>query len=120
MGVVSVAEHRQFRRIKISSPIEYKFFNTERFQQSVTCDISEGGISFIADGFIPNGTYIYFQAILRTRPQPLYGIARIAWCSKEPYEEKYKVGLEFTEAGTISREDITSLIQENKTPSYNS
>ncbi|HQP91216.1 MAG TPA: PilZ domain-containing protein [Candidatus Omnitrophota bacterium] len=120
IGEGSGQERRQFKRIKCNSPIEYKFFNSNRFQQTVTCDISEGGVSFIIDGFIPNGTHLYFQAHLKNRPQDLYGIAKVCWCSKEPYNEKYRVGLEFTEVGSISKEDIVALIRENKAPCYNS
>ncbi len=113
-------ERRQFRRIRVSSPIEYKFFNSGYFQQTVTCDISEGGISFLTDGLIPIGTHLYFQARLKNRPQALYGIARVTWCTKQPYEEKFKVGLEFTETGSISKADIALFIEENKIPCYNS
>ena len=96
------SERRQFRRIKTSSPIEYRFINSGRFTNSVTCDISEGGISFIVDGPVPIGTHLHFQVILRNRPQPIY----ISWATKEPYSSRYRIGLEFT--------------QENKVPCYNS
>lgn len=114
------SERRLFRRIKTSSPIEYKFLNTEKFQQTVTCDISEGGVSFTVDGPVPVGTHLHFQVNLRNRPQPIYGIAKIVWSSKEPYSSKYRIGLEFTEVGSISKADICSIIQENKAGCYNS
>lgn len=114
------AERREFRRIKVSSPIEYKFLNSERFVNSVTCDISEGGISFIVDGPVPIGTHLYFRARFRNRPQAIYGIARIAWSAKIPYSQQYKVGLEFREIGSISKADIVTFIQENKTPCFSS
>lgn len=113
-------ERREFRRIKVNSPVEYKFLNSGRFTNSVTCDVSEGGISFVVDGKIPTGTHLYFQAKLKNRPQAIYGIAKIAWSAKIPYSEKYKVGLEFTETGSISKADIAAFIQENKAPCYNS
>jgi c-di-GMP-binding flagellar brake protein YcgR len=113
-------ERRQFRRLKISSPISYRFFNTEKYQQSITCDISEGGVSFTSDGEIPIGTYLYFHVQLTKRPQPFYGIAKIAWASKEPYGGKYRIGIEFVETGSISKADIYSAIQENRSPAYNS
>ena len=113
-------DRRQFRRIKINSPIEYKFLNSQKFRQTVSCDISEGGISFMVDSFVPVGTYLYFHVRLRNRPQPLYGIARIVWSSKEPYSEKYRVGLEFTEVGSISRQDIYTIIEENKAGCFSS
>ncbi len=117
---INGAEKRQFRRIKVSSPVEYKFFNSEKFQQSVTCDISEGGISFIVDGPVPVGTHLYFQAQLKNKPQPIYGIARVAWTTKEPYSSRHRLGLEFTEVGSISKADICTFIQENKVACYNS
>lgn len=114
------AERRRFQRLKANCPVDYRFFNAERYQQSVTCDISEGGISFLVDGPVSIGTHIYFEARLKNRPQSLYGIARVAWSSREPYSEKYKVGLEFVEAGSISKADITSFIEQNRIACYNS
>jgi len=113
-------ERRQFRRIKTSSPIEYRFLNSGRFTNSVTCDISEGGISFIVDGPVPIGTHLHFEVKLKNRPQPIYGIAKITWATKEPYSSRYRIGLEFTEIGSISKADIATFIQENKVPCYNS
>ena len=113
-------ERRQFRRIKTSSPIEYRFLNSGRFTNSVTCDISEGGISFIVDGPVPIGTHLHFEVKLKNRPQPIYGIAKITWSTKEPYSSRYRIGLEFTEIGSISKADIATFIQENKVPCYNS
>ncbi|MFA5039138.1 MAG: PilZ domain-containing protein [Candidatus Omnitrophota bacterium] len=113
-------ERRRFRRLKSNCPVDYRFFNGERYQQSVTCDISEGGISFLVDGPVETGTHIYFEAKLRNRPQSLYGIARVAWSSPEPYSEKYKVGLEFVEAGSISKADISSFIEQHQVACFNS
>ena len=113
-----LAERRRFHRLKVNCPVEYRFFNGERYQQSVTCDSSEGGVSFLVDSRIEVGAHIYFHAKIRNRPQSLYGIARVAWSAQVPYSSKYKVGLEFVEAGSICREDVTSFIEENKLPCY--
>ncbi|QAT17443.1 hypothetical protein BU251_06805 [Candidatus Velamenicoccus archaeovorus] len=113
-------ERRRFRRLKVNCPVEYRFFNGNRYSQSITCDISEGGVSFLVDGPIDIGSHIYFHARLKNKPQELYGIARVQWSAQEPYSEKYKVGLEFVETGSILRPDISSFIQENKLPCYSS
>jgi hypothetical protein len=100
-------ERRRFRRLKINCPVEYRFFNGSRYNQSVTCDIGEGGVSFLVDGPIDIGSHIYFHAKLKNRPQEFYGIARVQWSAQEPYSEKFKVGLEFVETGSILRSDIS-------------
>lgn len=113
-------ERRRFRRLKTSLPVEYRFFDSDRFRQSVTCDISEGGVSFLMDGPAPTGAHLFFYVRLRHKPQPLYGIAKIAWSAPVPYSQKYKVGLEFIETGSISKNDVTMQIKENKVPCYSS
>jgi len=114
------SERRRFRRLKANCPVEYRFFNADRYQQSVTCDIGEGGVSFLVDGPVNIGSHIYFHARLNNRPQGFYGIARICWSAREPYSERYRVGMEFVEAGSISRADVTSFIEANKVPCYSS
>lgn len=116
----SSQDRRRFRRLKAQFPIDYRFFNSQRYNQSVTCDIGEGGICFLSDGPVDLGAYIYFQANLKNRPQPLYGIARVAWSRKEPYSEKFRVGLEFIEAGSVNKADISSFIEQNKLSCYSS
>jgi c-di-GMP-binding flagellar brake protein YcgR len=111
---------RRFKRIKISSPIEYRFLNDNRYQNTLICDISEGGICFLADGPVPLGAYVYFRVKLKNRPQPIFGIARIVWAAQEPYSMQHRVGLEFTEIGSISKADICTLIQEQKSSCYSS
>ncbi len=116
----TLEERRQFRRIRAHSPVEYKFLNSDKFKNSVTCDISEGGVSFTVDGPVPIGTHLYFQVQLRKRPQPICATAKVVWANKEPYSQQYRVGLEFIEVGSISSADIRSMIEESKCAAYNS
>lgn len=113
-------ERRRFPRLKIKCPVEFRFFDGNRYRQSVTCDISEGGVCFLTDGTVDAGTHVYFRAKLQNRPEGFCGIARACWSSPGPYSEKYRVGLEFVEAGSIRRTDISSFIEENKLSRHSS
>jgi c-di-GMP-binding flagellar brake protein YcgR len=113
-------ERRRFRRVRCLSPVEYRFVNDDKYHYGVTCDISEGGVSFKVDGSVPIGTHLYFRVKLRNRPQAILGIARVAWSAPEPYSEQYRLGLEFIEVNSVNKEDISTYIQENKSSFYSS
>ena len=54
------AEKRRFPRYPISSPVRYSQIKSKTFSGSITVDISEGGVCFLAGLFIPKGSYVRF------------------------------------------------------------
>ena len=109
-------ERRRWTRLRAYAPIKYRFLKEDRFECSITCDISEGGVGLLIDEPLPCGICLYFQIKLHDRPQPAYGIARVAWTAKDLYSEKYRAGLEFIEISSDSRMSIADFIKNTNPP----
>ena len=116
LDTTPVDERRRWPRLRAYAPVKYRFLKEDRFSCGITCDISEGGAGLLVDDPLPCGACLYFQIKLHNRPQPAYGIARVAWTSKDTYSEKYRAGLEFIEISTDSRSEIVSFVKNGAPP----
>jgi len=114
-----VEERRRWPRLRVYSPVKYRFLQKDRFQCCITCDISEGGAGLLMDAPLSRGTCIYFQIKLHDMPNPATGIARVVWVSKDPFSEKYRAGLEFLEISGASRSEISAFVDRNTPASHN-
>ncbi|MGE5280220.1 MAG: PilZ domain-containing protein [Deltaproteobacteria bacterium] len=109
----SPEDRRRWPRLRTYAPVKYRFLKEDRFLCCITSDISEGGVGLLVDDPLPCGACLYFQLKLRNAPQPAYGIARVAWTSKDPFSKKYRAGLEFIEINSGSRTEIASFVHDN-------
>lgn len=119
LDTTPIDERRRWPRLRVYSPVKYRFLQEERFQCCITCDISEGGAGLLMDSPVPRGTCLYFQIKLHDLPNPASGIARVVWTAKDTYSEKYRAGLEFLEISRTSRCEIADFVQKNVPPAKN-
>ena len=119
LDTTPIEERRRWPRLRVYSPVKYRFLKEERFQCCITCDISEGGAGLLLDNPLPRGTCLYFQIKLHDMPHPASGIARVVWASKDAFSEKYRAGLEFLEISGASRNEISVFVEKNIPPSKN-
>lgn len=87
-------ERRQFKRVSFRAPIQYQQVESPLGIGSVAFDLSEGGIRFYAEDFIPLNAQVLCE--LRLNPEQSVGLTGIvAWIQKVPHSESYHVGLQF-------------------------
>jgi len=86
-------ERRKFIRIPRSTKISYKISNSPKIKSSVTRNISQGGISFLADEFIPKGTILKLEFALEEFTYDDF--AKVIWVMEEAAGNQYEVGAEF-------------------------
>jgi len=101
-GRARVSEQRKYKRIEFKEPVQYRILDgipqtaagTIFFEGTVSCDLSEGGIKFRVEDFIPLKAVVV--VVVSLRDQPLLEIeGRVAWVQKIPHAENYLLGLEF-------------------------
>jgi len=114
-----IEERRRWPRLRVYSPVKYRFLKEDRFQCCITCDLSEGGAGLLLESPLPRGTCLYFQIRLHDLPNPASGIARVTWTSKDVYSQRYRAGVEFLEVSNGSRSDIADFVQKNIPPVMN-
>ncbi|MDO8661898.1 MAG: PilZ domain-containing protein [Candidatus Omnitrophota bacterium] len=86
-------ERRKFIRIPQSTKISYEIANNPRPKSLITRNISEAGISFLADEFIAVGSVLKIQFSLKEFSYD--GFAKVVWIMEDTRNERYEIGAQF-------------------------
>jgi len=101
-------EKRKNSRINVSFPVECKSLPSRKYHYTVSKDLSVGGARIISNDLIAKNTLLKISINLIKNVLDL--TARVAWCSKERFSERYLAGLEFTEMNIATQKTLLSLI----------
>ncbi len=104
------AEKRRFPRHPISSPIRYQQVKSKSFSGSITVDISEGGICFLAGLFIPKGFSIQFTIPVTDRVFNIEG--KTAYATFVDNIGFYRTGIEFQNADIFFRTKFSEQVSQ--------
>lgn len=91
----AVEEKRRFSRITLHSPLRYQIRGLSEFHNTLSNDISLGGVSFNNSRFIASNTAVALEINVLSRS--LRPIGRVAWSSPLPHSDRYHLGIEFLE-----------------------
>jgi len=88
-------EKREFPRIKLKRPLGYRARGTHETNNTISENISLGGICFVTERFIAPKTALAIEIDILTRM--LCPIASVVWSWPLPHSDRYHVGVEFLE-----------------------
>ena len=105
-------ERRRFVRLDTRLDLAYTILPSGQAKQSLTKNVSAGGICLISDQALPPGTRLQVALKLPGREQSVNAIAEVVW--NEPYEviskaerrRSAEVGLRFVEIAPADREAL--------------
>ncbi len=83
-------EHRQFVRLDTRLQVSYSLVPSEGSQETVTRNISSGGICLFTDSVLSPDTRLQITIHLPNRKQPVQAMGEVVW--SEPYEVVSKAG----------------------------
>ena len=82
------------------------------FDNSQTVDISDSGIGFFSQRFIPVDTNMVLEIALAPKAEPLLTVGRVKWIQKVGYLDRYRVGMEFTDIPETSKGRLSKYIEK--------
>ncbi len=90
-------EKRKYPRVNSTVPLQYKKLKelSEGTIGAITQDVSEGGVRFIANEFLPLASRLVVEVFLPAQPKPIKAISKVAWIKKVSSSEQYVVGNQF-------------------------
>jgi len=103
-----IEEKRDSPRLKLRTPLRYQVRGTSESGETVTDDISRGGISFIEHKFIAPAALVMLEINLLSRI--LRSVGRVAWASPLPRSDRYRLGIEFLELGSQEKNYLNDFI----------
>lgn len=103
-------ERRKFVRIPEHAQISYQILNSQKEYSSLTKDISQGGIRFWVQEFIPENTHLKIKCTLEKISFSFEAVVRLAWITEDSFSEKYEVGVEFLDIPKKAAERLVEYI----------
>lgn len=111
-GLVKIyQEERRFPRVALNSEVKFQIRQSKKFGLTHCRDISEGGVRIIAEEFIPLGTTMKLEIILKNALKCIDAVAEVVWLQRIPHSERYQLGLRFCEIADTYRNDIHEFIE---------
>jgi c-di-GMP-binding flagellar brake protein YcgR len=115
----SFVEKRKHGRIGLSVPLRYQELrgNTYLSKGTLTKDLSEGGVRFNTDAFIPLSAHLVVEMSLPRTMKAVKTIAKVAWIRKLPHGDNYEVGNHFL-AMSGEDESVVACFIKNSNSSF--
>ena len=88
-------DKRQAARLGMHVPLRYQLRGSAEFSNTVSSNISSGGISFVVERFLPPDTDVMLEIKLLSRI--VRPIGRIKWSSPLAHSDRYQSGAAFLE-----------------------
>ena len=107
-GRMQVKEKRQFPRINLKTTFSWQIRGANRASNTISNDISLGGLGFVHEKFIAPETPIGLEINILSRIINPFG--RIAWTSPLPHSNRYRVGIEFIEFNPVEKNFLSDYI----------
>ncbi len=106
-------DRRSHPRYKISFPIECKRLSFSNYFYTVTKDLSLGGARIIINNFCSKDENL--KASLNLIKQVFDFKARVAWCKREKFCDRYSAGLEFSKLADFYEKKYLSFLKTIRT-----
>lgn len=101
-------EKRHFSRINFRNPLHFQILGIQETSNTITDNISLGGIGFISKKFLTPESAILLECNLFSRFFKTKG--RIAWSSPLPHSDRYRAGVEFQELDLKAKRNLIDYI----------
>lgn len=76
-------------------------------------DLGKGGLSFVSDQEIEEGSKIQFELQTPDRTEPIQGTARIVWREEQEENESYCYGIEFLDLPQTDLSHVEEIVQNS-------
>ena len=101
-------EKRRFFRHPVSVPIQYRTVTEKSSDKSSSVDVSEGGMCFVAERFLPVGTRLSLRIPVGDQVFKVNG--QVAYCSSSRDAGQFRTGVAFLDAENAFRAKLAEEI----------
>lgn len=90
-------ERRRYIRIPEDSQISYKVVTGIKLDNSLTRDLSQGGIKFFIHEFIAKDSILRIRLTLEKTSFSFEALVRVVWITEDIRNDRYEIGVEFVD-----------------------
>jgi Tfp pilus assembly protein PilZ len=109
----AVSERRKFVRVYSDFPVQLRDMKPNapvQIHNSLSQDLSEGGVQISAFYFYPVHTKMLLELHLNSDSAPVKTMGKVAWVEQLPYQEVFKIGIEFAELSAFNQSSVRKVI----------
>lgn len=99
-------EKRQYQRFEVKLPVRYQIMCTENFANTLTCDISAGGLRVLTEEFIAPETKLVLEINFVNSSHVINTSGKVIWSQSVPHTDRYESGISFLEMTQNDQEDV--------------
>lgn len=103
-------EQRKFPRIDVSLPLSCHVLHSKDLFYTVSKDLSKGGLKAITYNFYPKNSSLRVSLNIISKIVNIR--ARVVWCNKERFSDRYSIGLEFIEVAPSDKKDLIEFLEK--------
>lgn len=100
-------ERRTSARVRVYGPVRLHLPRSPRLLETLTKDLSIGGLCCISSTAFPVSTPLNLELMLSDREGPITTRGRAAWFRSIPYSEQFDLGIEFFEIPVIDKRRLS-------------
>jgi c-di-GMP-binding flagellar brake protein YcgR len=108
-------ERRRWPRAKVKIPVSYRGIGNFNHLplESETQDLSEGGVKFSTERFLPRNSKFVIGFNLAPEREGIKATIKVIWTNREPTTNRYIVGAEFDNITLEARHELANLVRKN-------
>ena len=108
---MKMEERRRYPRVNISFPVECEILpERKKIFYTVTKNLSIGGAKILSEFFFPNEKT--FKININLINEIIKAKAKVVWCNKEPYSERYQMGLCFLDMNKNDKDHLKTFLEK--------
>ena len=110
-------ERRECLRKNSDFPVQLRQMlqeNRVTIHNTLTHDFSESGIQLSSFYFYPVNSRMILEIFPAHDMEPIMTVGRVVWVEQIPYQEKYKIGIEFSDMNDESRVHLKQIVFTDK------
>ena len=96
-------EKRIVSRILFNSAVRYSYKCAAAYSDTVGKNISNSGIGFISNEFIPKNSSLALELHPPWQAESINTLAEVVWITSQPFSERFEVGARFLTPLTASQ-----------------
>ncbi|RKY36006.1 MAG: hypothetical protein DRP78_04700 [Candidatus Omnitrophota bacterium] len=107
-----MSDRRKFVRIHSDFPIEVKQLplTHQSVHNSLSLNISEGGVRISLFYFYPVNSKVNLTLFTAKDDLPFKALGKVSWVERVPYQERYRLGVEFVDLNDTHRNQLRRII----------
>lgn len=106
--VIRSEEQRHFPRINLRTSIRYQVRGEPEFSNTLTENISTGGVSLANNKFVAPSTLLMLEINILSRI--LRPVGKVAWTADLPHSNRKRLGVEFLELNPPEKNYLADFI----------